>query len=101
MEPGAELFKVQYFKVMAAAPFMWLSVWNEIFFVIIRQRFDGFVLNSAVTLTVVCLTQADRSGPNFSSVYKNTEQMVNVSPSSSPCLVLHHIPFVFGVVESP
>ncbi|XP_029702157.1 vacuolar protein sorting-associated protein 13C isoform X2 [Takifugu rubripes] len=45
VEPGAELFKVQYLK-------------------------------------------ADRSGPNFSSVYKNTEQMVNVSFNSLD-LILH------------
>lgn len=52
---------------------------SKIFLAIILKWLVDFKLNLSVTSTVICLTQADRSGPNFSSVYKNTEQMVNVS----------------------
>lgn len=41
------------------------------------------------TYCLFFFSQADRSGPNFSTVYKNTEQMINVSSSKTHWLSLH------------
>lgn len=70
VESGAELLKVQYFKVRCN--------------LITYCRDTAGVLSPvrAEHKLPVCLTvfpQADRSGPNFSTIYKNTEQMINVS----------------------
>lgn len=61
-----------------------------------QQRFKVQLLVLSLIHFIVCVTQADRSGPNFSTAYKNTEQMVNVSSISSLyCLKQHWFMRIF------